>query len=108
MYHKIYSLGEIIKCPRCGEINNWHFVVYYGDTCHECDYDIRTHVNNKGYFINRRKRFEELLNELYELEPIEEEHKIKFACLDTSLRVNLESVNLTLERIENFDLRGLY
>jgi len=102
------ALDETVTCPKCGGINNWYFVMYYGDECFKCDYNIRTHIRNKSYFEDRKKKFEELLNELYKLEPTEEEHKIKFAGLNTSLRVHIESMNLTLKRIENFDLRGLY
>ena len=105
---RVGGLDDTVTCPKCGEINNWYFIMYYGDTCHECSYDIRTHMCNKSYFEDRKKKFEELLNELYKLEPTEKEHKIKFAGLDTSLRVHIENMSLTLERIENFDLRGLY
>lgn len=34
----------ILKCPECGAENNWHFVMYYGDECFNCDFDIREHI----------------------------------------------------------------
>lgn len=37
----------LIKGPNCGQENNYHFVMYYGDKCLNCDADIRA-IIKKG------------------------------------------------------------
>ncbi len=101
-------LDDTIVCPKCGEINNRHFVIYYGDTCHECSYDIRTHINNKIWSENRKKKLKVLLSELYDLTPESDDHKERFCQIEWGLSFSLENVDRRLERIKNFDLIGLY
>lgn len=42
-------MEEILICPKCNIENNYHFVMYYGDACFNCDFDIRTYIN-KGFY----------------------------------------------------------
>lgn len=35
----------IIECPNCGTENNRCFVMYYGDLCLDCDFDIKEYFN---------------------------------------------------------------
>jgi hypothetical protein len=103
-----YSLDEIIECPRCGGENNWHFVMYYGDECFSCNYDIRVHVRNKSYYEGEKEKYEALLDTLLGLEPEYEPHKVKFYKLELALRARLKAINIRLKRIKNFDLLGFW
>ena len=40
------NLMNVLVCPKCGAINNRDFVMYYGDGCCNCDYDIKTYINS--------------------------------------------------------------
>ena len=42
-------MEEILICPKCNAKNNYHFVMYYGDTCFSCNFDIKTYVR-EGYY----------------------------------------------------------
>lgn len=48
---------ETLLCPECHAENNHHFVMYYGDACFNCDFDIRTCIN-KGLYYEHHKRSE--------------------------------------------------
>jgi hypothetical protein len=39
----------VIVCPKCDSENHRPFVMYYGDCCFNCDFDIRTYINNVSY-----------------------------------------------------------
>lgn len=50
---------EVLICPECGEKNNHGFVMYYGDFCFNCDFDIRKYVNDGLYDLCKiNKKFE--------------------------------------------------
>ena len=42
-------MGGTCICPKCGSINNHCFVMYYGDLCFECDFDIKKYINDGLY-----------------------------------------------------------
>jgi len=39
------TLSEL-GCPKCGAKNNRVFVMYYGDKCYRCDFDIKSYINS--------------------------------------------------------------
>lgn len=43
------SIKTAVICPECSTENNHHFVMYYGDACAKCDFDIKTYIN-KGLY----------------------------------------------------------
>jgi hypothetical protein len=49
------SIKTVLICPECHAENNHHFVMYYGDACFNCDFDIKTYVN-KGLYYEYYKR----------------------------------------------------
>jgi len=99
---------ETMVCPKCGASNVFYFVSYYGDGCHNCNYDIRTHIYNEFWLESRKKKLKELLNELYDLTPESDGHKEKFFQIEWGLSLSLENTNRRLKRVKNFDLTGLY
>ena len=42
-------MDNICICPECGTINNHNFVMYYGDACLKCDFDIKKYINDGLY-----------------------------------------------------------
>lgn len=42
---------QILICPECNAENNYHFVMYYGDACFNCDFNIRTYVKKGLYNV---------------------------------------------------------
>ena len=49
-------MNKTVICPNCGDINNHHFVMYYGDACKKCDFDIKSYINKGLYNQDILKR----------------------------------------------------
>lgn len=45
-----------MTCPKCGAMNNWGFVMYYGDSCFNCDFDIREHMRKEWGWYGEEKK----------------------------------------------------
>jgi len=93
-----------INCPKCGAVNVFHFVSYYGDECFNCDYDIRTHIRNESCLETKLDRIKKLFKELYTLEPEEDKHKVRFTQIEWGLSLVLDNTERRLKRIKNFNL----
>ena len=61
---KPFFMKEVIECPVCHKINNYHFVMYYGDSCFNCDYDIKGYLCNKSRIHELRRRIHILDREI--------------------------------------------
>lgn len=56
-------MDNICICPKCGAINNHGFVMYYGDECFNCNFDIKTYINNGLYNNEELERKFNILKE---------------------------------------------
>jgi len=61
---KPFFMKETIECPICHKINNYCFVMYYGDPCFNCDYDIKEYLCKESRINELRRRIHVLDKEI--------------------------------------------